>query len=414
MFHVDRNSPDPPASRPLPPFAIAAQRRCRPAILAVVLTAAAACSPIITYRDVPPAGDETLLLRINGEAAHDGILMRSLTAVAVSVEGPIPAPVYWQHEDGLYVLESHSLLWSGPGQIESPTAAETAWRLPEAGGDYALEARLIRQYHPARTPDFPASLFNRERTHLRIEQIVRVTAVVPFSSELMVDGAIDGYAIGKYRDPSARGVPAVVATYRDKYAAPAYYYRVTEDNQHLSISKYFVLGDFDLNFDYMFNGFPQYIALDMRLVRKLDDVIDRLREQGYPVTRFSLISGYRSPAYNYGSMGDGADLKASFSRHMYGDAADFIVDEDGDGVFDDLNGDGKVNCEDARIVFLAGREIDREYYKRGVDALGGRGLYSRHDALERKIQTPYVHIDTRGYAHADGSPIEWFEGCAPR
>ena len=59
---------------------------------------------------------------------------------------------------------------------------------------------------------------------------------------------------------------------------------------------------------------------------------------GLPVTTFRIMSGYRTPYYNR-SIGN----ETRYSRHLYGDAADIYVDEDGDGVMDDLDGDGRAD-----------------------------------------------------------------------
>jgi len=95
------------------------------------------------------------------------------------------------------------------------------------------------------------------------------------------------------------------------------------------------------------------------------------------------MSGFRTPAYN-AAIGN----HTVYSRHLWGDAADIYVDADGDGVMDDLNGDGRSDVQDARV--LAGW-IDRAV--RRVPLIpGGLAAYRRTAA-----HGPFVHVDARGF-----------------
>jgi len=93
--------------------------------------------------------------------------------------------------------------------------------------------------------------------------------------------------------------------------------------------------------------------------------------------------------------------------HLYGRAADFIVDADGDGLQDDLNNDGRIDLEDIKAVREIADEIDRESEPGANSLLGGFGMYPRHDIKMREKQTPYAHVDVRGYLGDDGAPIRW-------
>ena len=57
-------------------------------------------------------------------------------------------------------------------------------------------------------------------------------------------------------------------------------------------------------------------------------------------------------------------------------------------------------CQYARQSFLA----------EGSDLVGGAGWYYHHDYYQRGeqvAQTPYVHMDVRGYTRPDGSLVRW-------
>jgi uncharacterized protein YcbK (DUF882 family) len=80
---------------------------------------------------------------------------------------------------------------------------------------------------------------------------------------------------------------------------------------------------------------------------------------------------------------------ASLSRHMWGEAVDFIIDErPRDEVFDDMNGDGRIDVRDAFVV----RDIITELEDEGRVVVGGVGVYA--PPKDHQIQ---LHVDVRGY-----------------
>jgi uncharacterized protein YcbK (DUF882 family) len=141
------------------------------------------------------------------------------------------------------------------------------------------------------------------------------------------------------------------------------------------------LGDF-LTHDQA-NVWPKYVALNPRLLDKLELVLAKLG--GRPglaqvagddepqEVAFDVHSGFRTPAHN-----GGVWRAAKDSRHQYGDAADVAIDADGDG---------RVTLKDEAIVARAVDQVENEH----PDLIGGLGLYT-----SRHYRTPYVHIDTRG------------------
>jgi hypothetical protein len=73
---------------------------------------------------------------------------------------------------------------------------------------------------------------------------------------------------------------------------------------------------------------------------------------------------------------------------MYGDAADIYIDNDGNGTMDDLNGDGRINMADARVIQSAVDRVERAH----PSLIGGCGVYPAGSG-----HGPFTHIDTRGY-----------------
>ena len=100
----------------------------------------------------------------------------------------------------------------------------------------------------------------------------------------------------------------------------------------------------------------------------------------------TILSGFRTPNYNY--TGGNVQGRANLSRHMFGDASDVFVDNNGNGVEDDLNHDGRVDVGDAQVVADAAERVERKY----PSLVGGIGVYSACCG-----HGPFTHIDVRGF-----------------
>ena len=195
---------------------------------------------------------------------------------------------------------------------------------------------------------------------------------VPFSEKR---GAyLNGYRIGFYATEFEGRT--------DRYAPPAGFIEVTPENQDLAVSTHFRLRNF-LTKD-QFSVWPKYLALDLRLIDKLELVLQELNAMGVRAEHLAVMSGFRTPAYN----GPGEGGRARLSRHTYGDASDVWVDNDRDGYMDDLNGDGRRDIGDAHVMLRAVDRVERRF----PELVGGAGLYRDNGA-----HGPFIHIDARGY-----------------
>lgn len=203
---------------------------------------------------------------------------------------------------------------------------------------------------------------------------VRVLSLVPLSEA--AGGRIGSYRVGSW--PGRRVVKGVV------YDPPPGLIRVERHQTDLRVSEHFVLGDF------LTKGqesvWPKYVALSPRLLDKLELTLQALERMGHPVDNVGVISGFRTPQYNAG--GGNTSGRGELSRHMYGDAADIFIDNDRDGRMDDLNGDGRVDIGDARVLAKAGEAVERTH----PHLIGGIGTYRPTGA-----HSGFVHLDTRGY-----------------
>lgn len=202
-----------------------------------------------------------------------------------------------------------------------------------------------------------------------------IVRLVPLSEKR--GGRIGSYLIGSW--PNETG-PARSAA----YAPPRGLVQVTPQNLNTQISEHFRLRDFLTKGQD--NVWPKYVALSTRLLDKLELTIQELEKSGHPVTDVGVISGFRTPQYN--AHGGETGGRGTLSRHMYGDAMDFYVDNDGNGRMDDLNGDGVVNIADARVLAAAADRVERKY----PVLIGGIGTYRPTGA-----HSGFVHIDTRGF-----------------
>jgi len=235
---------------------------------------------------------------------------------------------------------------------------------------------------------------------------------VPTPGNRMAGGILDGVPLGDYPDPLDALAPLLVRKHANVYRLPSWFYRVDEANRGFRVSPHFTLGDFDMTYDYWQPNYPvpyEYIAFHPRLLDKLETLVDRIQATFGSDCRLVLLAGYRSPIYNeeVKRMELDTTQTSRYSMHLYGRAADFIVDADGDGRMDDLSHDGKVDINDARAVRELVDQVDARAAPGPDSLLGGCGVYPRHDISARKAQTPYVHVDVRGYLNEQGKPARW-------
>jgi hypothetical protein len=190
-------------------------------------------------------------------------------------------------------------------------------------------------------------------------------------------GRIGEYRMGFWPAEKGRRTPSPA------YANPEGFIEVTPENEDTRISEHFRLRDF-LTHD-QDAVWPKYLVLRAPLVDKLELVIAQLESRGIHVSHMQVMSGFRTPLYNARAGERGG--RSKISRHMYGDAADVFVDNDGDGRMDDLNHDGRIDYRDARVILDAVDQVEREH----DDLVGGVGVYRATHA-----HGPFAHVDVRG------------------
>ena len=198
-----------------------------------------------------------------------------------------------------------------------------------------------------------------------------------------LNGRVGLYYIGSW--PGEKGpVSAPKKAPPARYQPPSGFIEVTQQNADTRLSEHFKLRDF-LTHDQP-NVWPKYLVIEMRNVDKLELILSDLASQGIDVSGVRVMSGFRTPQYNKGGGKTGG--RAGLSRHMYGDAADIFIDNDGNGGMDDLNHDGRIDIKDARVILQAEDRVEAAH----PELVGGGGVYPA-----ARGHGPFIHIDSRGY-----------------
>ncbi len=187
------------------------------------------------------------------------------------------------------------------------------------------------------------------------------------------EGILHGYRIGHYPEKPLRDDPI--------YQAPDGFIEVTEAMADLPVSPHFTLGQFLCK--QQPDHWPKYLLLRTALLVKLETLLAEANRRGVHADTFFVMSGYRTPTYNK------AIGNVAYSRHLWGGAVDVFVDNDGDGVMDDLNSDGRHDIADAKVLHGIAQDLaNNGIWKR---LLGGLGLYG-----PRPHRGSFVHVDARG------------------
>lgn len=247
-----------------------------------------------------------------------------------------------------------------------PTTLAYAWiPFADSGSVSALPLESTRpletRFEAPRDPGFYRLALVRGEERLLVDGPA-LSVMVPFSAKL--GGMLNGYRIGTY-------VAERLGTRQRE--APLGFVEIDEALLDLPLTKHLRLSDF-VSHDGQ-QSWPRYAALDVRLLDKIELVVNELADLTGANRDTSLgldvHSGFRTPIHNRR-----VSRAARDSRHQYGDAADIAIDG---------NGDGRITVADTRLMARAVEQVELKH----PDLVGGMGLYNRGGAS-------YVHIDVRG------------------
>lgn len=230
--------------------------------------------------------------------------------------------------------------------------------------------------------------------------VLNVFVMVPFSQ--LADGYVNGYRIGNYPRTPFKQLPI--------YHLPRGFIEVTQANENVLISPHFRLRQFLCKQE---SEYPKYIVLDSRLLLVLETVLKKANETGYRCPTLEVMSGYRTPYYNR-AIGN----STTYSRHVWGDAADIFIDANPrDGEMDDLNRDGVIDFQDTAVLY----NIVNKMYEPRIQRFLTSGFmneprlqqlltgdFTNESRLQRfltgglaryretRAHGPFVHVDVRG------------------
>lgn len=315
-------------------------------------------------------------------------ISRELATSPLSSSAPAPANFLLDR----LVQATHEAEWRGrSGAVrafiadrQDPAALADTLGLDSLPSDISLELEEANRPGASSRPaqlDEPGVFNLLLRIRNQVRRIADVAILNPIPSATIQGGRIGSYMIGEW--PSESELPASLRT--EAYAAPSGLIAVTPENRSLPISDHLTLGDF------LTKGqddiWPKYVAITPEVLDKLELTLQELERMGHPVENIGVISAFRTPYYN--AHGGTTSGRGSVSRHMYGDAIDFYIDNDNDGRMDDLSGDGQVDVADARIVAKAADRVEEKY----PEYVGGVGVYRPNPGAH----SGFVHIDSRGF-----------------
>ena len=204
------------------------------------------------------------------------------------------------------------------------------------------------------------------------DDVIRINAITIHPSESANEGSLKTFRIGYYPEP-LEGNPV--------YEAPDGYIELSEVTAGLELSPHFRIDQFPSK---QAGGFPKYLVLRETLLLKLELLLERVNEVGIEADSFTVMSGFRTPAYNH-ALGN-----VRSSRHIYGGAADIYIDvAPRDGIMDDLNGDSQLDYRDAQFLYVIADKLFSSDDYQGLR--GGLGVYRSTAA-----HGPFIHLDARG------------------
>lgn len=282
-------------------------------------------------------------------------------------------------------LDDHQVSWTAPTQHGVfPIDLVIQWRERTITRRITVLVMIPMENHLKGKP----FLASQKESNSKVSRAIKDQ----FDDEGEMEGAPMMMGLGGFQSLKyyAETLPARISKVKPKsnlYAKREYYLKiptglieVTPQNEEIYLTPHLQIKDFKCKGD---KGYPQYICLNPSLLMKLEAIQDELKYLDIPCDRLTILSGYRNPPYNK-RIGN-----VKFSRHTYGDAADFYVDQDHNGLMDDLNRDGKITVKDAEML----RSIIERVEDFGAPH-GGIGVYPPKRKWGRG---PFVHVDTRGF-----------------
>lgn len=217
----------------------------------------------------------------------------------------------------------------------------------------------------------------------------RVCVFVPYEAE--GQGAfgrlrVNGTDLGTYSDPRRSGTEKVSEN-PEAYTPPTHFIELTERTETMHLVPGREAGEFVIRDRETGERHTRYLPVNTDLLDAVE-ALDQVVALYFPESaRMRIISGFRTPLHNR-RIGSGA-----FSRHVYGDAIDIVIDMTGDGRMDDLTGDGSAGREEGLLLVA----ILERLMANGRIPVGGIGVYTFARGVSQNGHAVTVHVDLRGH-----------------
>lgn len=269
------------------------------------------------------------------------------------------------------------------GEIIKAASNRLVYKAPEKPGLYKINIEINQSQ---KFSDNPANTASATDNAKNAKLTLNVLVGYPYNPES--NGVIEGYPIGIYPDENSQAAKSIVAGHKDNYAPPKFFYKITSENENLRVSPNFVLADFSNSAE---KGKDRFIAVNYRLINRLEELQTLLSQKGLAHSKIKIIRGYVSPNDLNILRKKGIKL-SEFTRYQYGDAAAIIVDENSDGIMDDITNDGVADINDIKILEESVKDIELQ-----SRIYGGIGVFDKFEDISQP-STPYLHLDLRGFS----------------
>lgn len=284
------------------------------------------------------------------------------------------------------------LLPAADGQVRWKPAAGAAGVTTPVTANVAM-LQVERTATQAASPDARANaLLHSGRA------TVLMLSGVPFDRN--GDGILLGRNVGIYPNERGNDAPQSILENAALYAPPSTFYRIDAATGQLMISQHQRLRDL---LPPVFAGESEtgdrMVALSPRLIRFLRAYERKLAESKLSGEHLAVLRGFVSPTERLRLERQGIRL-ARFTRFQYGDALALVYDPKVNAktrgefppIMGDANGDGQTNLEDVRLLAELARQTMSD-----LGMWGGVGVVKKYEGPGASKDTPYLHIDLRGW-----------------
>lgn len=194
--------------------------------------------------------------------------------------------------------------------------------------------------------------------------------------------SVAGHPLGIYRDPNQCGEEKV-KLHPEAYLPPPWFILIEPSIERLPLWGSLTVGDLVVPDSKTGERHTLVAPISYPLLQTIEILREEIQRHGLPPHALRILSLFRAPFYNrrIGS--------TSFSRHLYGDAVDLVLDANGDQAWDDLNRDGRIDRTDGLWLVAMIEDLQAK----GRIWPGGIGLYT-FTTSEYRVT---LHLDLRGH-----------------